>query len=264
MKEMLLAIYRYRGFIFGSVKRDFQSRYQMSMLGISWLVLQPLSMIIVYTVIFSQLMQARLPQTSGSFSYSIYLCSGILTWGLFAEIISRSQNVFIDNANLLKKLNFPRICLPIIISISSLLNFIIIFTIFILFLILSGNFPGVVILAMVPLLILQIVFSIGLGMTVGVINVFFRDVGQFISILLQFWFWFTPIVYMVGTLPEWAQKLIRWNPMAGLINSYQNIFVHGQWPQVGPLKLVIVLSIVFCYLGFKLFKKHSADMVDEL
>ncbi|HEN3635303.1 TPA: ABC transporter permease, partial [Yersinia enterocolitica] len=112
MKEMLLAIYRYRGFIFGSVKRDFQSRYQMSMLGISWLVLQPLSMIIVYTVIFSQLMQARLPQTSGSFSYSIYLCSGILTWGLFAEIISRSQNVFTDNANLLKKLNFPRICLP--------------------------------------------------------------------------------------------------------------------------------------------------------
>ncbi|WP_042806557.1 ABC transporter permease [Yersinia massiliensis] len=261
---MLLAIYRYRGFIFGSVKRDFQSRYQMSMLGVSWLVLQPLSMIVVYTVIFSQLMQARLPQTSGSFSYSIYLCAGILTWGLFAEILSRSQNVFTDNANLLKKLNFPRICLPLIVALSSLLNFLIIFTLFILFLLISGNFPGLVILGIIPLIILQIIFAIGLGITLGVVNVFFRDVGQFVNILLQFWFWFTPIVYMIGTLPEWAQGLIRWNPMAGLIGSYQNIFVHGQWPTLAPLKFVIFLSVIFCILGLKLFKKHSADMVDEL
>lgn len=79
---MLLAIYRYRGFILGSVKREFQAKYQKSMLGATWLVLQPLSMILVYTLVFSQVMKARLPGDAGTFSYSIYLCIGIITWGL--------------------------------------------------------------------------------------------------------------------------------------------------------------------------------------
>lgn len=106
MKDLLLAIYRYRGFIFGSVKREFQVRYKTSMLGAAWLILQPLSLILVYTLIFSEIMQAKLPNVTGAFAYSIYLCSGVLTWGLFAEILGRSVSVFLEHANMLKKLNF--------------------------------------------------------------------------------------------------------------------------------------------------------------
>lgn len=127
---MLRPIWAYRGFILGSVKRDFQSKYRNSLLGAAWNVLQPLAMIVVYTVIFSQIMRAKLPGVDSSFGYSIYLCEGILTWGMFAEVTTRSQNMFLDNANLLKKLSFPRLCLPITIVASGLLNFFIVFGVF--------------------------------------------------------------------------------------------------------------------------------------
>ena len=105
MRDLLTTIYRYRGFIWSSVKRDFQARYQTSMLGALWLVLQPLSMILVYTR-FSEVMKARMPDNTGSFAYSIYLCSGVLTSGLFTEMLDKGQSVFINNANLIKKTQF--------------------------------------------------------------------------------------------------------------------------------------------------------------
>ncbi len=126
----------------------------MSMLGATWLTLQPLSMILVYTLIFSQIMKKRLPGTGGTYSYSVYLCVGIITWGLFSEILSRSQNIFIERAGLLKKLIFPRICLPIILALSAIINFTIIFSIFIIFLIITGIFHFIYVVEMIPLLII--------------------------------------------------------------------------------------------------------------
>jgi lipopolysaccharide transport system permease protein len=264
LKELFLTIYRYRGFIFGSVKREFQIRYKMSMLGATWLVLQPLSMILVYTLIFSQVMKTRLPGTGGAYSYSIYLCVGIITWGLFAEIISRSQNIFIESAGLLKKLSFPRICLPIIVAISAIINFIIIFSLFIAFLVITGNFHFVSIIEIIPLLVIEVVFALGLGVVLGVVNVFFRDVGQFVTVLLQFWFWFTPIVYVLSTLPAWAQEILKYNPMAVLVDNYQRVVIHQQSIEWGSVWPVMVAAILLCILGMHLFRKHAADMVDEL
>ena len=114
MAALLNALLRYRGFVVGSVKREFQTRYRTSMLGALWLVLQPLALIVVYTVVFSEVMKSRLPGVQSTFGYSIYLCAGVLTWGLFAEIVSRAQSVFVDNANLLKKLSFPLEYVPTI------------------------------------------------------------------------------------------------------------------------------------------------------
>ena len=123
MFELIKSIFSYRGFILSSVKREFQSKYKNSVLGVAWNILNPLAMIIVYTVIFSQIMRTRIPGSSSSFSYSIYLCSGLLMWTLFSEIVLRSQNVFIENANFIKKINFPKICLPVIVIFNALVNF---------------------------------------------------------------------------------------------------------------------------------------------
>jgi lipopolysaccharide transport system permease protein len=261
---MLRSIWAYRGFILGSVKREFQSKYRNSMLGVAWTVLNPLAMIIVYTVIFSQLMRARLPGVDSTFAYSIYLCAGVLTWGLFAEITGRCQNIFLEYANLIKKLSFPRICLPIIVILGAGFNFSIIFSLFTLFLILSGNFPGWAFLAVFPVLTVQIVFSIGLGIILGVLNVFFRDVGHFFSIILQFWFWFTPIVYPRTILPEKIHPFMALNPMAPLVNAYQMIMVKGQWPQWETLIPVTLIGVTLCILGICLFRKRAGEMVDEL
>jgi lipopolysaccharide transport system permease protein len=263
-RNMLGGIWRYRGFISGSVKREFQAKYRNSLLGAAWTVLNPLAMIVVYTVVFRQVMHNRLQGMDSTFAYSIYLCAGVLTWGLFAEITSRSQSVFLENANLLKKLQFPRICLPIIVVLNALVNFTIIFGLFTVFLIVSGTFPGVSFLALFPVLAIQILFAIGLGMILGVLNVFFRDVGQFFTILLQFWFWFTPIVYPVTTLPDGVRALLVWNPMASVVAAYQAILVRAQMPHWSSLIPVTVLALLFCAVGLQLFRRRAGEMVDEL
>lgn len=261
---MLKGLWAYRGFILGSVQREFQIKYRNSMLGAAWTVLNPLAMIVVYTLIFAKVMHAKLPDLNHEFAYSIYLCAGILTWGLFAEITSRAQNVFLEHANLIKKISFPRICLPMIVVLSALLNFAIIFGLFTLFLIFSGQFPGWSFLAMLPLLFLQILFAIGLGMVLAVLNVFFRDVGQFFTIFLQFWFWLTPIVYPANVLPAELAGWIALNPMVALVHAYQTVLVHGAWPNWVSLVPLALLGSGLCVVGVLLFRRRSGEMVDEL
>jgi lipopolysaccharide transport system permease protein len=261
---LLKGLWQYRAFIGGSVRREFQSKYRNSLLGAAWTVLNPLSMIVVYTVIFSQVMGSRLSGVDSTFGYGIYLCAGTLTWGLFAEITSRSQSVFIENANLIKKLQFPRLCLPVIVVLNALVNFGIVFALFTVFLLVTGNFPGPAFFALLPVLLIQIMFSIGLGMILGVLNVFFRDVGQFFTILLQFWFWLTPIVYPVTALPQSVRSIVHWNPMTGVMGAYQRILVHGQLPDWQALLPALVLGVLCCILGMKLFRKRAGEMVDEL
>lgn len=264
MLAIIRPLWAYRGFILGSVKREFQSKYRNSVLGAAWTIINPLAMIIVYTVIFSQIMRAKLPGVDSAFAYSIFLCAGVLTWGLFAEIVGRGQNVFLENANLLKKLSFPRLCLPVTVVANSGLNFCIIFSLFTAFLVFSGNFPGVPFLAVFPLLGLLVLFSIGLGITLGVLNVFFRDVGQFFGIFLTFWFWLTPIVYPISILPERLQPYMNLNPMTRLINAFQIVLVNGQWPNWYSLWPVVVLALLLCVFGFGLYRRHAGEMVDEL
>ena len=264
MPPMLRALWAYRAFILGNVKREFQLKYRNSLLGAAWTVINPLSMIIVYTVIFSQIMRARLPGADTTFAYSIYLCAGVLSWGLFAEIVGRGQNVFLDNANLLKKLSFPRMCLPVTVVANAGLNFAIIFGLFTVFLVISGNFPGAAYLAVFPVLSILVVFAIGLGIMLGVLNVFFRDVGQFFGIFLQFWFWFTPIVYPASILPERLRPYMNLNPMARLVLALQTIFIQGQWPNWYSLLPVMVLALVLCLIGFEFYRRHAGEMVDEL
>lgn len=262
--QMFKALWAYRGFIVGSVKREFQAKYSNSLLGAAWTVINPLAMILVYTIVFSQVMRAKLPGADSQFAYSVYLCAGVLTWTFFSETVSRAQNVFLENANLLKKISFPRLCLPVIVVANASINFAIIFGLFTIFLLVSGSFPGMPYLAMFPVLLIQVIFSAGLGITLGVLNVFFRDIGQLFGVVLQFWFWVTPVVYPINILPPAVRDLLRYNPMTNIISSYQNILVNGQWPDWSSLWPVTLIGILLCIWGMNLFRKHAGEMVDEL
>lgn len=264
MLRFLHPLWLYRGFVLGSVKREFQSRYRNSLLGAAWAVINPLAMIVVYTVIFSQVMRSRLPEVDHHFAYSIYLCSGILTWSYFAEVVSRGNNIFIENANLLKKINFPRVSLPVITVLNATINFLIGFSLFIVFLLIAGAWPGWALLAVIPVLLIQTCLAIGIGTTLGVLNVFFRDVGQLCNVLIQFWFWFTPVVYPVAILPEVLQDILALNPMFPVVVAYHDIFVFGRMPEWQALIYPSLLAIVFCILGASVFRKHASDMVDEV
>lgn len=262
--EMLKSLWAYRGFMLGSVRREFHARYRNSLLGATWAILNPLALIAVYTLIFSQVMRARLPGIEGRFGYSIYLCAGLLSWGYFAEVTTRGQNMFIENANLLKKMRFPRLCLPMIGLASASLNFTIVFGLLCAFLLLSGSFPGWPILAVLPVLAIAVTLALGLGMTLGVLNVFFRDVGQAFGILLQFWFWLTPIVYPASILPPAVQPWLALNPLASVIAAMQGILAARQWPDWASLWPAALLGLALCALGLQLYRRQAGDMVDEL
>ena len=263
---MLRGLWAYRGFVLGSVKREFQSKYSNAVLGALWSLLSPLAMIVVYTVIFAEVMHSKLPGAAANahYAYSIWLCAGVLTWGLFAEIVARAQGMFIEQANLIKKVSFPRICLPLIVVLSATLNFAIIFGLFTVFLLASGSFPGWIYFSLLPVLAVQVLLAIGLGMIAGVLNVFFRDVGQFVTIAMQFWFWLTPIVYPATILPADVRPLLGFNPMARVIGAYQAVLVQGAAPDWLDLLPVLALALLLCVLGLRLFRRRAGEMVDEL
>jgi lipopolysaccharide transport system permease protein len=260
----IAAIWRYRGFIIGSVTREFKVRYQSSVLGTTWAVINPLALVFIYTVVFSRLMRARLPDVENTLGYGIYLCAGILCWSAFTEIANRCQNVFLENANLIRKMSFPRICLPLIVVISSAISYTIMLAIILAFLVLTKGNIGTPLVAVVPLFLLQILLATGLGVILGILNVFFRDVGQLFGIVFQFWFWFTPIVYPLSILPERIQHVIQLNPLTPLVVAYQGIFVSNRWPQWSTLLPAMFTATAFIVGALFLYRKCAVDMVDEL
>jgi len=260
----LIAIWNYRDFIRSMVWREFKGRYLGTVLGSIWSIINPLVMIFIYTVIFSRIMRARLPGVDDSMGYGIYLCSGLLMWNFYAELMSRFPNIFIEWAPLLKKLNFPRTTLPIIVLFSSIINFCIIFTLFLLFLIIINRFPGWIILCIIPVLIIQQMFVMGLGIFLGTLNVFFRDISQLVGVILQFWFWFTPIVYPLNILPDHIRIIIERNPMTHFITAYQDIILYGTMPDWGLFMKHAIVAVLALLIGLFVFNRLSNEIVDEL
>ena len=260
-------IWHYRGFVHGSIRRDIAAQYRGSLLGAAWVMIGPLALILIYTLVFSHLMKSRLTGVDSAFGYSIFLCAGLLPWTFFTDSLSRLQAVFVANSNLMKKATFPRICLPVIAVGTAAFNFVVIAVLFLGFLLVSGVFPGWVLLAAVPALGVQVALSTGLGMLFATLNVFFRDVGQAMNLILQFWFWLTPIVYPLGSLPGWAQSVLVWNPMAVLVSHYQSVLLYHRLPDPGAwLGLVGVagLALISLWLGLATYRRRVGEMVDEL
>jgi lipopolysaccharide transport system permease protein len=258
------AAWRYRDFVVASVKREFASRYLGTQLGFFWAIAQPLALILIYTLVFSEIMKPALPGHSSRFAYSIYLTSGLITWMLFSDLLGRTVGIFVHNANILKKVSVPKITLPAIASLSALLSFLIALALFLGFLVATGNWPGWAILGMLPVLAVLLVFAMSLGLLLATVNVFYRDVEQSINIVLQFWFWLTPIVYPSRALPERVQEVLAWNPMWPLIRAVQDIFLDRRFPEWQTLLFPAALSLVFLVLAYRVFIGLADELVDEL
>lgn len=264
VRGRLRALWAYRGFVLGMVVRDLQARYLGSVLGASWAVLNPLAQILIYTVVFSQVMRARLPGADDMLAYGFYLCAGLLTWTYFVEVVLRSQVVFLENATLLKKVSFPRVALPAYVFLSATTNFAITWGLFLALLLVLGRWPGWPLVAMLPLLLVQQTLAVSLGILFGVVNVFFRDVAQAVGVALQFWFWLTPIVYPIGALPDGVQRLVAWNPVYRIMAAYQDIVVAHRWPAWTTLWPVVAAAVVAAIACDVAFRRLADAMVDEL
>lgn len=265
MKNLLMGAWRYRHFILSSIRSEFRTRFIRSRLGGLWMIVHPLAQAAIFALVLAEVMGAKLPgMANDKFAYAIYLLSGLLAWSLFSEVISRCLTLFIDNGNLLKKIVFPRISLPLIVVGSALFsNLLLLFAILIVFGLL-GHIPGAQ-MAWVPVLMLvTLVLALSIGLILGVLNVFIRDVGQVVPVVLQLGFWFTPIVYTLNIVPEALRPILHMNPMTVVVQNYQNILLFNAKPEFAGLAWLVFFSLTLLVGALLMFRRASAEMVDVL
>lgn len=264
MNGMLLAAWQFRHFIRSSIVNEFRSRFIRSRLGGLWGIIHPLMQVAIFAFILSHVLASKLPGIDNPYAYAIYLMAGTLAWNLFAEVMQRSLTLFIDNGNLLKKIAFPRISLPMIVVGGALLNNMLLLLAILLIFLLLGHVPGGQILWLPVLVLVTLGLGLGLGLILGVLNVFLRDIGQVVPIVLQFLFWFTPVVYMSSIIPEQFRQWLVLNPMYSVVEAYHQVLVFNQPPALGGIAVIGVLAALLSLLAMILFRKASPEMVDML
>jgi lipopolysaccharide transport system permease protein len=262
---MFRSLWHYRHFVLSSIRNELISRFARSKLGGLWMIINPLSQVAIYALILSNVLAAKLPGVSNQYAYAIYLMAGLLAWTLFSEIIGRCLNLFIEQGNLMKKMSFPRITLPAIVVGSNLLNNSLLFIAMLGIFAMLGHQFSVAMFWLIPLTLIVVVFALGIGLILGVMNVFLRDIGQITPIIMQMLFWLTPIVYPVSIIPESYQHLLNLNPMYPITHTYQQILVYGVAPTLdGGLATTAIIALVLILLSLFLFRRASAEIVDVL
>ena len=264
MRRIFLAVWAYRFFIISSIKTEFKSRFVRSKFGGLWMVLHPLALVLIYALILSQIMTAKLPGVATQYAYPIYILSGMVGWTLFSEIFGRSLTVFIDNGNLIKKMAFPKLALPLITIGSAFVNFLLLFVMMFVVFGFLGHLPFHALHWLPLLIVLTVGLALGMGLFFGILNVFIRDIGQVMNIVLQFWFWLTPIVYMMTIVPEKYHWMFMLNPMTSITMGYQNILLYDKAPDLSSLIYPTIITFVFLVLSMIIFKKANEEMADVL
>jgi lipopolysaccharide transport system permease protein len=261
-----LRILAWSDFILASAARELQSRYARSLLGWVWLVLPPVVLIAIYTLVFSRLMRGAgaLPD-HGPFTYSIYLCAGLLTWQWFTELLSRVTGVFTNHASMLKKTIVPWYALLAVDVLVTGFGMFLQVGLFALVLAAVDLWPGWRVLAFVPLVLCQATLAVGLGLALSVVQVFFRDVALGLPLVLQLWFWLTPIVYPLSAIPSALQPYMRWNPVQPIAQGYQHIVlapeIGAPWLRIGAVAL---FSVVLLVIALRMVRRNQGAMRDEL
>jgi len=251
-------------FIIELTKRDFVERFAGSVLGAVWAFIWPLVTLFIYIIIFGKLMGGRLPGSADIYSYSIYLSVGLIPWTNFANSISRSTTVFLDKKHIISKVKISLPSLLVFINLSEAVTFVITSCFLVLFLVISDyTFTSRILL--VPFIYyLQQLLAFGLGLLFATLTVFIRDLKEMVGITLQLWFWFTPIIYVVGILPEFVKKIMVYNPVYIIIESYQRIFVFNDYPDFRSLIILSIISHLVLLVAYVVFRALEKDVRDFL
>jgi lipopolysaccharide transport system permease protein len=261
---MLSSLWRYRHFILSAIRGDIKGRFARSRLGALWFILHPLAQALIFAIVLSEVLGARLPGVDDRSGYAIYLLSGIAAWGLFSEIVNRSMSIFLEQASAMKKIAFPRMCLPVIVWGSALINHALLLAAILVVFAFMGHMPGTAWLAVPIGVVLVSLLAFGLGVLCGILNVFARDVGQVMTVVLQMWFWLTPIVYHADIVPERFAWLTHLNPMTPLVGIYQDALLLNRWPAPDALIVPALVGLTAFVLSFVTFRRASPELVDAL
>lgn len=243
-------------------RQDLVDRYAGSLLGGLWTFIQPLMNMLVFILVFSRIMAARLPEVAGSHSYSIYLISGLLGWIAFSSTLMRTTTVFLDQAHIIKKVRVSLWSFPLSIVLSDTIVFAISFGFFFAFLLLVDHPVGASALWVPLIFALQQAFAYTLGLILAALSVFFRDIKESVTVLLQLWFWLTPIVYVASIVPEEMQSLLLFNPMFAVVDAYHAALLFGRTPDLAALLIPACLALLLGLLGAWMLRCLESDIRD--
>ena len=255
----LREIWEYRELLQTFVIRDIRVRYKQTALGAAWAVIQPLFMMVVFTIFFGRL--AKIP--SEGIPYPIFSYAALLPWTLFAEGLSRSTSSMVSNSGIMTKVYFPRLVLPIAGVISPLVDFSIAFVILLGMMIYYGYVPTVNILWLPVFILFAIVTALGVGLWLSALNVQYRDFQYTVPFIIQLWLFASPVVYPSSLLPEPYRMIYGLNPMAGVIEGFRWALLGTSPPSSLMLVsiLVVALILVSGAFYFRRMEKIFADVV---
>ena len=251
-------IYNYRELLKTCVTKDVGGKYKNSVLGVFWSFLNPLLQIFVYALVFQVILKSDIE------NYTVYLCCGLIPWQYFSGVMLRGSNTILDNGNIIKKVYFPRIILPISVVTSEGINFFISTLIILGFVIFGGIGLSVYALWYFVIFIIQYIVLTGIAFIVSSITVYLRDLLHILGIFVQLLFYATPIVYSINSVPQNLQWIVKINPMSYLIEGYRNIFYNKQAPELKGLAVALAMGIVLCLIGYFAFNKLQKRFAEEL
>jgi lipopolysaccharide transport system permease protein len=238
--------------------RDLRVRYQGTILSYVWWIARPLALGLVLYFALSRVLRLDVP------NYGIFLMAALFPWFWFSGSVQQSVNSFIANGGLLKKVRFPRLILPLSAVFYNTVQFLFSLPVLILLILVSGLDVRVIWLAGVPiLLVLQLLILIGLAMFVSSVNVFFRDLGPFMDVVMRVMFYGTPIIYPLDRVPDRFKPLVLLNPLAPVIEGWRDLFLEGTLPGV-ELWPAIVFAVAFLVIGVGVFRKLEKYFADAL
>ena len=247
---------------FDFAKRDFKERYVGTGLGQFWYVVSPLVMIFIYTVIFSDFMKMKMNIIDNSYAYSIYLIPGLLAWTAFSTIVMRLNTSFFEKAGLVKKINVPMYSFQIAILLTETFTFVISIILGLGFLFLVHQPITWTFLWLIPIMFIQSIFALGVGVLFSLFTPFFKDMKEVVPIIFQLWFWVTPIIYVKSMLAHRYPFLLVYNPFFYFAEIYQNIFVYSKAPSIHSLLIITIESLVTLVLAGYLYKKMVPTIKD--
>ena len=256
----LSALVTYRELLYNWVLRAIKVRYKQSLLGVAWAVLQPLSLTVIFTLVFT--LFARIP-TEG-IPYPIFSYCALLPWTFFANSLSFATPSLVSNMSLVTKIYFPREIFPLASVLASFFDFLVASVIFLGMMLYYRVSPSPLFLLVPLVLVVQVMLTVGIALLASAINVFYRDVRFVIPLAMQLWMYASPVVYPVSAVPERLQPFYLLNPMAPIIDSYRRVILQGQmpdWPYLGLAALISGLLLVVGYGYFKRVEMEFADII---
>lgn len=241
------------------VKRDLRGRYKGSVLGFLWTFLNPLFQLIVYTVVFSFILP------SGIEKYYLYLFVALVPWIFFSTALTGGSSCIIVQKDLIKKIYFPRLVLPVSFVISQFINMLLTFIVIFIVIMISGIGINFIALTYLPVIMLvEFILALGIVTLVSAITVYLKDLEYILGIVSMAWMYMTPILYDITLIPEKFRSLYMLNPMTPIIIAYRDVLYYKKIPEIETLGLGIILGIVVLVIGIFAFKKLNKRFAEEL